>query len=76
MIYKLIGEGSFPKNVEMSATPLIDGLISVNVWGVQEACKGGVGSERGGLIGRVCLKPTDALKLIAELTEGCREAMR
>ncbi len=70
MIRNLLGECGFPPDVEVSATPLIDGSIALSVYKPQVVAIGGVGSTQGARVGRVVMDPIDAIKLIKSLSEA------
>ncbi len=67
MIRKLMGECGFPDDVEVSATPLIDGRVALNIYKPQIDKVGGTGSTPGARVGRVCMKPAEVVELIKDL---------
>jgi hypothetical protein len=71
MIANLHADCGFPQKVDVSATPgQIHEEVILSVWTPMEPVTTGIGSAGGMRIGRVILKPADAVQLIAELSKA------
>ncbi len=71
MITKLASDCGLPDKIELSATA--GGILEevhLTLWSPMTEAPDGHGSVGGNRLGRVCLKPADAVQLLFEITKA------